>query len=67
MSNDIEKELADMAAELEESPETPLPSLEEQKAIVAKLKQLEAEGNLTPEALAEHFEQFAEKKGPPVH
>ena len=50
MSNDIEKELEQMSAEMTDTAETPLPSIEEQKAIVAKLKQLEAEGKLTPKS-----------------
>ncbi len=48
----------------EQQKEKPLPSIEEQKAIVAKLKELEAKGELTDEALAEHFAQFSEKSDP---
>lgn len=65
--SDIEKELEAMGAELTEQPETPLPSLEEQKAIVARLKELEAKGELTPEILEEHFGQFSEDGTRPVH
>ncbi|OOE34938.1 hypothetical protein BZG05_06535 [Salinivibrio kushneri] len=49
---DILNQLADDAPEHE--PET-LPSLEEQKAIVAKLKALEEKGELTDEILAQYF------------
>ncbi|PCE65565.1 ATPase [Salinivibrio sp. YCSC6] len=38
----------------EHEPET-LPSLDEQKAIVAKLKALEEKGELTDEILAQYF------------
>ncbi|OOF09638.1 hypothetical protein BZG82_10305 [Salinivibrio sp. PR5] len=44
--------IADDAPEHE--PET-LPSLDEQKAIVAKLKALEKKGELTDEILAQYF------------
>ncbi|WP_086980719.1 chromosome partitioning protein ParA [Vibrio aphrogenes] len=67
MSQDIEKELEAMSAEMTEAPETPLPSLEEQKAIVAKLKKLEQEGKLTPEVLEEHFGKFNDDEARPVH
>ncbi|MBD1573569.1 MAG: restriction endonuclease subunit S [Vibrio hibernica] len=67
MSSDFEKELEEMTADLADSPETPFPTMEEQKALVAKFKQLEAEGKLTPEILAEHFSQFDDKKGQPIH
>lgn len=67
MSNDIEKELEQMSAEMTDTAETPLPSIEEQKAIVAKLKQLEAEGKLTPEVLEEHFGHFNDDDARPVH
>ncbi|OEF23286.1 hypothetical protein [Vibrio rumoiensis] len=67
MSNDIEKELDQMSAEMTDAPETPLPSIEEQKAIVAKFKQLEAEGKLTPEVLEAHFAQFSDDGAGPIH
>ena len=67
MSNDIENELNQISAEMTDAPETPLPSIEEQKAIVAKLKQLEAEGKLTPEVLEEHFGKFNDEDARPVH
>ncbi|TOB34307.1 chromosome partitioning protein ParA, partial [Vibrio parahaemolyticus] len=47
--NDFEKELAQISQDAAEEPEVKLPSLEEQKAIAAELKKLEAEGKLTPE------------------
>lgn len=42
-------------------PDVPLPSLEEQKRIVAELKALEAKGELTPEILARYFEHKAQQ------
>ena len=36
-------------------PDIPLPSLEEQKRIVAELKALEEKGELTPEVLEQYF------------
>lgn len=36
---------------MEKEPELPIPTLEEQKAIVAELKRLEDAGELTPEVL----------------
>ncbi|USD67160.1 restriction endonuclease subunit S [Vibrio sp. SCSIO 43136] len=65
--SDFEKELEQMSQQMGEEPEVKLPSLEEQKAVVAKLKQLEAEGKLTPEVLEEHFGQFYAKTETPVH
>ncbi|TNZ37525.1 restriction endonuclease subunit S, partial [Vibrio parahaemolyticus] len=53
--NDFEKELAQISQEAAEEPEVKLPSLEEQKAIAAELKKLEAEGKLTPEILEQYF------------
>ncbi|GAB1621145.1 hypothetical protein AAOGI_11950 [Agarivorans albus] len=38
---------------IEKEPELPVPSIEEQKKIVAELKRLEAAGELTPEILEE--------------
>ncbi|MFV0576751.1 MAG: restriction endonuclease subunit S [Vibrio sp.] len=67
MSNDFETELEQISAAMTDAPETPLPSIEEQKAIVAKLKQLEAEGKLTPEVLEEHFGKFNDDEARPVH
>ncbi|MCE0558224.1 MULTISPECIES: hypothetical protein [unclassified Motilimonas] len=55
--NDFEQELK--AMEEEAVDETPLPSIEEQRAIVAKLKALEEKGELTPEVMAEHFATYA--------
>ncbi|EGS74160.1 hypothetical protein VCBJG01_2943, partial [Vibrio cholerae BJG-01] len=55
MMNDFEKELELMSQQVAEEPETQLPSLDEQKAIAEKLKQLEAEGKLTPEVLEAYF------------
>lgn len=65
--SDIEKELAEMVQTESEAPEVPLPSLEEQQAIVAELKKLEAEGKLTPEVLEQHFGQFFTDTDTPVH
>ncbi|WP_432451974.1 MULTISPECIES: ATPase [unclassified Agarivorans] len=36
---------------IEQEPELPIPSIEEQKKIVAELKRLEEAGELTPEIL----------------
>lgn len=59
-------ELDDMLSQMEPESENevPLPSLEEQKAIAAKLKELEEKGELTPEVLAQYFSQFEQKKKP---
>ncbi|BEU04523.1 hypothetical protein OAG1_33230 [Agarivorans sp. OAG1] len=38
---------------IEKEPELPVPSMEEQKKIVAELKRLEEAGELTPEVLEE--------------
>lgn len=59
--SDFEKELEQMTQEMGDEPEVKLPSLEEQKAIVAEFKRLEAEGKLTPEVLEKHFGQFNKK------
>ena len=66
MSN-IEKELEQIADEISDEPEVALPSLEEQKAIVAELKKLEEAGELTPEILEKHFGKFYSKNDKPVH
>lgn len=39
----------------EREADLPLPSMEEQKRIVAELKALEEKGELTPEILAQYF------------
>ena len=39
--------------EIDKEPELPIPSIEEQKRIVAELKRLEEAGELTPEILEE--------------
>lgn len=65
--SDFEKELEDMALEVGEEPEVKLPSIEEQKAIVEKLKELEAQGKLTPEVLEQYFGQFYAKTDAPIH
>ncbi|QIA65318.1 restriction endonuclease subunit S [Vibrio astriarenae] len=65
--SDFEKELELMSEEMGEEPEQKLPSLEEQKAIAAELKQLEAEGKLTPEVLEQYFGKFYAKTHTPVH
>lgn len=67
MMNDFEKELETMAQEMQAQPEVALPSLDEQKAIVAELKKLEAEGKLTPEVLEAHFGQFFAQSEVPIH
>ncbi len=65
--SDFEKELEQITEQVANEPEVKLPSIEEQKAVVAELKRLEAEGKLTPEILEKHFGQFQEKAGGPIH
>ncbi|ADT88912.1 restriction endonuclease subunit S [Vibrio sp. Vb2880] len=65
--SDFEKELELMSQEMGDEPEVALPSLEEQKAIAAELKKLEAEGKLTPEVMEQYFGQFFAKSDRPVH
>lgn len=65
--SDFEKELEQITEQVANEPEVKLPSLEEQRAIVAELKKLEAEGKLTPEVLEAHFGKFQEKSGTPIH
>ncbi len=59
-----EKELQDMIQQEPDKPEVALPSIEEQKAIVAELKRLEEAGELTPEALEAHFGKFNATQAP---
>ncbi len=65
--SEFEKELELMAQDAGDEEEVKFPSLEEQKAIVAELKKLEAEGKLTPEVLEKHFGQFNKKPSKPIH
>jgi restriction endonuclease S subunit len=65
--SDFNEELAAMLEQEQGNEEVKLPTLEEQKAIVAQLKKLEAEGNLTPEVLEQHFGQFFSETDTPVH
>ncbi|CAM2934892.1 MULTISPECIES: chromosome partitioning protein ParA [Vibrio] len=65
--SDFEKELEQMTQEAGNEAEVSLPSIEEQKAIVAELKRLEAEGKLTPEILEQHFGKFNAKNEAPIH
>ncbi|SHO54625.1 chromosome partitioning protein ParA [Vibrio quintilis] len=66
--SDLEKALEEMAGQApEKKEEVKLPSIEEQKEVVAKLKQLEAEGKLTQEVLENYFGQFADDADVPVH
>ncbi|MGF1696586.1 restriction endonuclease subunit S [Vibrio kyushuensis] len=65
--SDFEKELEQMSQQSADEPEVTLPSLDEQKAVVAELKKLEEEGKLTPEILEAHFGQFYAKSDAPVH
>ncbi|PJC86967.1 chromosome partitioning protein ParA [Vibrio sp. HA2012] len=65
--SDFEKELEQMSEMTQDEPEVKLPTLEEQQAIVAELKKLEAEGKLTPEILEKHFGQFYSETDVPVH
>lgn len=65
--SDFEKELENLSEQAGQEPEVKLPTMDEQKAIVEKLKKLEAEGKLTPEVLEEHFGQFYKKTDAPIH
>ncbi|GAA5646134.1 MULTISPECIES: hypothetical protein [Vibrio] len=65
--SDFEKELEEMVQAESDTPEVQLPSLEEQKAIAAELKKLEAEGKLTPEILEQYFGKFYAKTDAPIH
>lgn len=65
--SDFEQELQAISEQANQEPEVKLPSLEEQQAIVAELKKLEAEGKLTPEVLEQYFGQFAAKGDAPIH
>ncbi len=65
--SDFEKELEQISQQVGDEPEEKLPSLEEQKAVVAELKRLEAEGKLTPEVLEQHFGRFNKENDTPVH
>ncbi len=65
--SDFEKELEQMSAQMANESEEKLPSIDEQKKIAAELKQLEAEGKLTPEVLEKYFGKFSEKNTAPIH
>ncbi len=65
--SDFDKELELMSQEMGDEPEVALPSMEEQKAIAAELKKLEAEGKLTPEVLEQYFGKYFAKTDAPVH
>lgn len=65
--SDFNEELAAMLEQEEGFEEVKLPTMEEQKAIVAELQKLEAEGKLTPEVLEKHFGQFFAETDTPVH
>ncbi len=65
--SDFEKELEAMAQQAEDQPEEKLPSIEEQKQVVAELKKLEEAGELTPEVLEKHFGKFYAKSDAPIH
>jgi len=67
MMSGFEKELEQMVEDQLGQEEEKLPSLDEQRAIVAKLKRLENEGKLTQEVLEEHFSQFFDENDKPVH
>ncbi|MDP5252645.1 MULTISPECIES: restriction endonuclease subunit S [unclassified Vibrio] len=47
--------------------EVALPSLDQQKQIVAELKKLEQEGKLTPEVLEHYFSQYNPDDTAPIH
>ncbi|RJX75355.1 restriction endonuclease subunit S [Vibrio sinensis] len=65
--SDFAKELEAMTQQMGDEPEVKLPSIEEQKAIAAELKKLEAEGKLTPEVLEQFFGKFYAETDTPVH
>jgi restriction endonuclease S subunit len=65
--SDFEKELEQMASQVESEPEVALPSIEEQREIAAELKRLEAEGKLTQEVLEQYFGKFNKDNQTPIH
>ncbi|MDN3612567.1 restriction endonuclease subunit S [Vibrio ostreicida] len=65
--SDFEKDLEQMTQDASETPEVALPSLEEQKAIAAELKRLDAAGELTPEVMEQYFGKFYSDSDQPVH
>ncbi|EOU2463891.1 restriction endonuclease subunit S [Vibrio navarrensis] len=65
--SDFEQELQAISEQANQEPEVKLPSLEEQQKIAAELKQLEAEGKLTPEVLEHYFGKYAQKGETPIH
>ncbi|MFA0087722.1 restriction endonuclease subunit S [Vibrio sp. 10N.261.51.F12] len=65
--SDFEKELELMSSQTDGEPEVSLPSIEEQREIAEKLKQLEAEGKLTSEILEQYFGKFNDKNSAPLH
>jgi restriction endonuclease S subunit len=65
--SDFDKELAEMMKQEQEKEEIQLPSIDEQKAIVAELKRLETQGELTPEILEAHFGKFYANTDAPIH
>lgn len=67
MMSDFEKELEQMSQQMTEETEEKLPTIEEQKQIASKLKELEAKGELTPEVLEQYFGKFYAKNDKPVH
>ncbi len=62
--NELES-ILDQASDTGE--EVALPSLEQQKQIVAELKRLEQEGKLTPEVLEHYFSQYNPDENAPIH
>jgi restriction endonuclease S subunit len=64
---DLDQQLAEMIEQEQGKEEVNLPSIDEQKAIVAELKRLEANGELTPEILEAHFGQFYATTNAPIH
>jgi len=65
--SEFEKELENITQNMGDEEDIQLPTMEEQKAIVEELKQLEAEGKLTPEVLEKHFGHFNKKLNKPIH
>ncbi|MCL9780602.1 restriction endonuclease subunit S [Vibrio sp. S4M6] len=64
---EFEKELQAISEQAESEPEVKLPTMDEQKQVVAKLKELEAKGELTPEVLETYFGKFYADTDKPVH
>ena len=61
------KDLQQQVEPLDDITEEALPTIEEQKKIVAELKKLEAEGKLTPEVMESYFGKFYTEENQTQH